>query len=268
MLKGWAVNDPKYKEANITIIKSCKEDDPCFLFNMLGPQGADIGDTWAGVILLLISLVMLCSCLMGMVKLLNSLLGEKVREAIKEGVNKDIPIQGLAWLTGYLAMLVGDTITITIPITIQIHHHPHHHHHHYPQVGAILPVLVQSSSVFTSTLTPLAGAGLVSLQRAYPLTLGSNIGASNPNQNISGKVFSKRCLPRNNQHKLASSDGGRGSPCQGLGSDRTCSPPFQYHWNRHFLPDTFHAVANTFSTGDIYGNVLCNVDLIISPAAG
>ena len=159
-------------------------------------------------------------------------------------------------------MLVGDTITIPI------HHHPHHHHHHYPQVGAILTVLVQSSSVFTSTLTPLAGAGLVSLQRAYPLTLGSNIGASNPNQNISGKVFSKRCLPRNNQHKLASSDGGRGSPCQGLGSDRTCSPPFQYHWNRHFLPDTFHAVANTFSTGDIYGNVLCNVDLIISPAAG
>ena len=118
MLKGWAVNDPKYKEANITIIKSCKEDDPCFLFNMLGPQGADIGDTWAGVILLLISLVMLCSCLMGMVKLLNSLLGEKVREAIKEGVNKDIPIQGLAWLTGYLAMLVGDTITIPITITI------------------------------------------------------------------------------------------------------------------------------------------------------
>ena len=120
MLKGWAVNDPKYKEANITIIKSCKEDDPCFLFNMLGPQGADIGDTWAGVILLLISLVMLCSCLMGMVKLLNSLLGEKVREAIKEGVNKDIPIQGLAWLTGYLAMLVGDTITIPITITITI----------------------------------------------------------------------------------------------------------------------------------------------------
>ena len=120
MLKGWAVNDPKYREANITIIKSCKEDDPCFLFNMLGPQGADIGDTWAGVILLLISLVMLCSCLMGMVKLLNSLLGEKVREAIKEGVNKDIPIQGLAWLTGYLAMLVGDTITIPITITITI----------------------------------------------------------------------------------------------------------------------------------------------------
>jgi len=150
VLKGWAVNDPKYSEANITIIKSCKEDDSCFLFNMLGPQGADIGDTGAGVILLVISLFMLCGCLMGMVKLLNSLLGEKVKEAIKDGVNKDIPIKGLGWLTGYLAMLVG----------------------------AILTVLVQSSSVFTSTLTPLAGAGLVSLERAYPLTLGSNIGTT------------------------------------------------------------------------------------------
>ena len=85
---------------------------------------------------------------MGMVKLLNSLLGEKVKKGITDGVNKDIPIYGLGWLTGYLAMLVG----------------------------AILTVLVQSSSVFTSTLTPLAGAGLVSLERAYPLTLGSNIG--------------------------------------------------------------------------------------------
>merc|ERR1711936_97705 len=150
VLKGWAVNDPKYRLANVTIIQSCKEDDSCFLFNMLGPQGANIGDTGAGVILLVVSLFMLCGCLMGMVKLLNSLLGEKVKEAIKDGVNKDIPIKGLGWLTGYLAMLVG----------------------------AILTVLVQSSSVFTSTLTPLAGAGLVSLERAYPLTLGSNIGTT------------------------------------------------------------------------------------------
>ena len=120
VLKGWAVNDPKYGEANITIIKSCKKGDSCFLFNMLGPQGADIGDTWAGVILLVVSLVMLCGCLMGMVKLLNSLLGDKVKEAIKEGVNKDIPIHGMGWLTGYLAMLVGDIMTKTITTTITI----------------------------------------------------------------------------------------------------------------------------------------------------
>ena len=43
---------------------------------------------------------------------------------------------------------------------------------------AVLTILVQSSSVFTSTLTPLAGAGLISLERAYPLTLGSNLGTT------------------------------------------------------------------------------------------
>jgi len=150
VLKGWAVNDEKYLHSNITIFKTCKGNSTCYLFELLGPQGADVGDSGAGIILLVVSLIMLCGCLMGMVKLLNSLLGEKVRAAIKNGVNKDIPIRGLGWLTGYLAMVVG----------------------------AILTVLVQSSSVFTSTLTPLAGAGLVSLERAYPLTLGSNIGTT------------------------------------------------------------------------------------------
>ena len=38
-------------------------------------------------------------------------------------------------------------------------------------LGAVLTILVQSTSVFTSTLTPLAGTGLVTLDRAYPLTL-------------------------------------------------------------------------------------------------
>ena len=39
-----------------------------------------------------------------------------------------------------------------------------------------LTMIVQSSSVFTSTLTPLVGVGVVSLDRMFPLTLGSNIG--------------------------------------------------------------------------------------------
>merc|ERR1719167_1556013 len=85
-----------------------------------------------------------------MVKILNSLLGEKVRGIIENVINADIPVRGLGWLTGYLAMMVG----------------------------AVMTILVQSSSVFTSTLTPLAGAGLVSLERAYPLTLGSNLGTT------------------------------------------------------------------------------------------
>lgn len=45
-------------------------------------------------------------------------------------------------------------------------------------IGALLTILVQSSSIFTSTLTPLVGIGVVTLERMYPLTLGSNIGTT------------------------------------------------------------------------------------------
>ena len=43
-------------------------------------------------------------------------------------------------------------------------------------IGAVVTFVIQSSSVFTSTLTPLVGAGVFSIERAYVLTLGSNIG--------------------------------------------------------------------------------------------
>jgi sodium-dependent phosphate cotransporter len=48
-------------------------------------------------------------------------------------------------------------------------------------VGAIMTVLVQSSSVFTSALTPLVGVGCLKLERMYPLTLGSNVGTTGKN---------------------------------------------------------------------------------------
>lgn len=44
--------------------------------------------------------------------------------------------------------------------------------------GAGLTFIVQSSSVFTSTITPLVGLGVIGLDRMYPLTLGSNIGTT------------------------------------------------------------------------------------------
>lgn len=67
---------------------------------------------------------------------------------IKKTLNADIPY--VPWLTGYLAIFIG----------------------------ALMTFLVQSSSVFTSALTPLVGLGLISLERVYPLTLGSNLGTT------------------------------------------------------------------------------------------
>src|SRR5438128_2319904 len=67
---------------------------------------------------------------------------------VKRAVNADIP--KAPWLTGYLAIVIG----------------------------AVMTVVVQSSSVFTSALTPLVGLGVITLKRVYPLTLGSNLGTT------------------------------------------------------------------------------------------
>jgi sodium-dependent phosphate cotransporter len=45
-------------------------------------------------------------------------------------------------------------------------------------VGVIVTVMVQSSSITTSLLVPLAGAGLLSLEHAFPVTLGANVGTT------------------------------------------------------------------------------------------
>ncbi|XP_031734396.1 sodium-dependent phosphate transport protein 2B-like [Anarrhichthys ocellatus] len=109
----------------------------------------DLPDLAVGLILLALSLLTLCTCLILIVKLLNSMLKGQVAVIIKKVLNTDFPFP-FAWATGYIAMLVGAGMTF----------------------------IVQSSSVFTSAITPLVGIGVISLERAYPLTLGSNIGTT------------------------------------------------------------------------------------------
>ncbi|XP_041846266.1 sodium-dependent phosphate transport protein 2A-like [Melanotaenia boesemani] len=109
----------------------------------------ELSDLTVGLILLAASLVVLCTCLLLLVKLLNSLLQGQVARIIHKVINTDLP-HPFGWLAGYVAMFVGAGVTF----------------------------LVQSSSVFTSAMTPLVGIGVISLERAYPLTLGSNIGTT------------------------------------------------------------------------------------------
>ncbi|XP_076992650.1 sodium-dependent phosphate transport protein 2B isoform X2 [Tamandua tetradactyla] len=110
---------------------------------------ANLPDLVVGIILLAFSLLVLCGCLYMIVKLLNSVLRGQVAMVIKKTLNTDLPFP-FGWATGYLAILVGAGMTF----------------------------IVQSSSVFTSALTPLIGLGVISIERAYPLTLGSNIGTT------------------------------------------------------------------------------------------
>ena len=44
--------------------------------------------------------------------------------------------------------------------------------------GIILTIMVQSSSITTSLVVPLAGAGVLSLRQIFPFTLGANIGTT------------------------------------------------------------------------------------------
>ena len=45
-------------------------------------------------------------------------------------------------------------------------------------VGVVVTVMVQSSSITTSLLVPLGGAGLLRLEQAFPVTIGANIGTT------------------------------------------------------------------------------------------
>ena len=45
-------------------------------------------------------------------------------------------------------------------------------------IGLVVTVMVQSSSITTSLLVPLAAAGLLTLPQAFPVTLGANLGTT------------------------------------------------------------------------------------------
>ena len=44
--------------------------------------------------------------------------------------------------------------------------------------GVVLTIMVQSSSITTSLAVPLAGAGILTLQQIFPMTLGANLGTT------------------------------------------------------------------------------------------
>jgi solute carrier family 34 (sodium-dependent phosphate cotransporter) len=45
-------------------------------------------------------------------------------------------------------------------------------------VGIVATIMVQSSSITTSLLIPLAGAGIITLEQVFPITIGANIGTT------------------------------------------------------------------------------------------
>ncbi|XP_059142210.1 sodium-dependent phosphate transport protein 2B-like [Physella acuta] len=147
-------HDPDGDPRNVTVpmewvtfglVNETKNVERCY--NLFAQT--DLPDAAVGAILLAVSLILLLAALCLIVHTLNSMLSGSVSRVIKKTINADFP-KPFAYLTGYVAILVGCGMTM----------------------------IVQSSSVFLSTLTPLVGLGIVSVDRMYPMTLGSNVGTT------------------------------------------------------------------------------------------
>jgi len=97
-------------------------------------------DRLAAIALIVLSVMLIFTALMLLVRLLRELMHSRVEIIVSRGLHRS-PLY---------AMLVGILVT----------------------------ALVQSSSITTSLLVPLAGAGLLTLHQAFPITIGANIGTT------------------------------------------------------------------------------------------
>ena len=110
----------------------------------------DLSPAEVGGIVLPLSLLLLALSFFGIVKLLRLLLESSIKDRLIAFINRDFDSPLKKYLHGYLRILIGAGITI----------------------------LLQSSSIFTSTLVPMAGTGLIEVDSIYPLFLGSNLGTT------------------------------------------------------------------------------------------
>jgi len=125
-----------------SIIKNKRaQDNHMFLDTPLSDEGA-------GLLLLIISLVMLTVTLILLVKLLQTIF--RGRAAIWMQGLLNLEFKKVPFVADYILMLFGVGITI----------------------------LMQSSSITTSTLTPLVGIGLIKLDKMFPFTVGANVGTT------------------------------------------------------------------------------------------
>jgi len=128
-------------EAKSIIVNKRTKDNHLFM-------DTPLSDTTAGVILLVASLVLLSVILILLVKLLQSIFTGRVALWFQAALN--LEFKKVPFLADYLLVLFGVGITI----------------------------LMQSSSITTSTLTPLVGIGLIRLEKMLPFTVGANIGTT------------------------------------------------------------------------------------------
>ncbi|CAJ1930953.1 unnamed protein product [Cylindrotheca closterium] len=104
------------------------------------PEATEAADLTAGLCAFIIGLIILFICLLSLIKILQGMLMGSSAKMLYKATS----------INGYLSILIGTGITM----------------------------LVQSSSITTSVLTPLIGLGAMQLEQMLPLTLGANLGTT------------------------------------------------------------------------------------------
>ena len=131
-------NPTKKTCKQVGLIGCDKKTDKCPAFFQVDASQKD--DQLSGLVVFIIGLGILFVCLFALVNVLQKmLLGTSTRIIYKA-----------TSMNGYIAIIIGAGLTI----------------------------LVQSSSITTSALTPLVGLGVIRLEEMLPLTLGANIGTT------------------------------------------------------------------------------------------
>ena len=104
-------------------------------------SGVGAGGNWMGGLMILIGLVFIFLSLAYITRNMRLLVADRVEAAINRTLGAG---------SGFVAILLG----------------------------AIITVSVQSSSITTSVLVPLAASGVLTLENIYPVTLGANVGTT------------------------------------------------------------------------------------------
>jgi sodium-dependent phosphate cotransporter len=113
------------------------------LFEVWLPPGsgqADAPEIAAGVVVSLVGLALLFGCLVVMTRVMRRALAGRVEKILDRTIGR-APLLGLV-------------------------------------VGLVITAVVQSSSVTTSILVPLAAAGILTTEQVFPITLGANVGTT------------------------------------------------------------------------------------------
>ena len=137
------------------------------------PGGTKRDDSISGWVCLFIALVLLIVCLIILVALLRKmLLGASTRIIYK--VREKIAVLKSIIPASPITNNISKSLTWHILVSQSTNINPYLG----MMIGAAVTILVQSSSITSSSLVPLAGLGILHLEQMYPLIIGADIGTT------------------------------------------------------------------------------------------